>query len=210
MRRGKGVIGIILAGGRAIRMGGGDKGLLTLGGVAILERVLAAIRAQCDHVVINANGDPARFAAFGHPVIPDTVPDRPGPLAGILAGLDHVAAHHSEADFVLTVPGDAPFLPSDLVARLEDRRVADRAQIVQARSGDHDHGVVALWAVALRAELRAALAGEDLRKVGAFARRHAMATVTWPIHPIDPFHNVNTPEDLASAERAVGRVVASR
>ena len=195
------MIAIVLAGGRASRLGGGDKGFLPVGGLSILERVLEALRLQCERILINANGDPARLAHLGCEVVPDSLPDQPGPLAGILAGLDHVAKHHPEQDFVLTAPGDAPFLPHDLVARLEDGRMADRAAIVRARSGDHDHGVVALWSVALRADLRRALVEEDLRRVGAFARRHALATVTWPVQPVDPFLNVNTPEDLASAER---------
>ena len=209
------MIGIILAGGRSSRMGGGDKGLLPLDGLSILERVLASVRAQCDHVVINANGDPARFAAFGHPVIADSLPDHPGPLAGILAGLDHVADHHPEATAILTVPGDAPFLPLDLVARFQDCRITDGRiidlpWIVRARSGYHDHGVVALWSVALRADLRRALVDEDLRKVSAFAQRYPVASVTWPVLPIDPFLNINTPADLAAAERAAKAAVASK
>ena len=204
------MIGIVLAGGRASRMGGEEKGFLHVGGLAIIERVLAALRAQCETVVINANGDPARFAAFGYPVVPDLLPDRPGPLAGLLAGLDHVAVHHPEVGFVLTVPADAPFLPHDLVARLDDCRIADRAAIVHARSGDHVHGVVALWSVSLREDLRRALVEEGLRKVGAFAARHPLATVAWPAQPVDPFLNVNTPEDLAAAERAAAGFVANR
>ena len=202
------MIGIVLAGGRASRMGGTEKSFLAVGCLPIIERVLVALREQCGAVVINANGDPARFAAYGCAVVPDSLPDHPGPLAGLLAGLDHVAAHRPDTGFVLTVPGDAPFLPHDLVARLEDRRVADRASIVRARSGDNDHGVVALWSVALREDLRHALVVEGLRKVGAFAARHPLATVTWPSHPVDPFLNVNTPDDLVAAEKAA--LVAGR
>ena len=204
------MIGIVLAGGRASRMGGAEKGFLAVGGIPIIERVLAALREQCETIVINANGDPARYSVFGYPVVADSLPDRPGPLAGLLAALDHVATHRPEAGFVLTVPGDAPFLPHDLVARLEDRRVADRAAVVRARSGDYDHGIVALWSVALREDLRQALVVDGLRKVGAFAARHSLATVTWPSRPVDPFLNVNTPDDLADAESAAARVVAGR
>ena len=196
------MIGIVLAGGLARRMGGEEKAFLRVGGLAIIERVLAALRTQCKDVVINANGDPARFAGLGCRVVADTVPDRPGPLAGLLAGLDHVATHHPGSAFALTVPGDTPFLPFDLVARLEDRRLEDRAAIVRARSGDNDHGVVALWSVTLRQDLRHVLTQEGLRKVGAFAARHPVASVTWPTRPVDPFLNVNNPDDLAAAERA--------
>lgn len=204
------MIAIVLAGGLASRMGGEEKGFLRVGGIPIIERVLAALAGQCGTVIINANGDPARFAAFGCEVVPDGLPDRPGPLAGLLAGLDHVATHRPGDGFVLTVPADAPFLPDDLVARLEDRRVADGAAIVRARSGDNDHGVVALWSVSLREDLRRALVGEGLRRVGAFATRHPLATVSWPSHPFDPFLNVNTPEDLIVAEGALAALVAGR
>lgn len=204
------MIAIVLAGGLSSRMGGEEKGFLHIGGVPIIERVLAALRGQCETIVINANGNPARFAALGCLVVPDTLPDRPGPLAGLLAGLDHVAIHHPGDSFVLTVPADAPFLPEDLVARLEDRRVSDSAEIVNARSGDNAHGVVALWSTGLREDLRRALVGEGLRKVGAFAARYPLATVDWPSHPLDPFLNVNTPDDLVAAESAMASLVAGR
>lgn len=204
------MIGIVLAGGRASRMGGAEKGFLRVGGLSIMERVFAVLRDQCETIVINANGDPARFACFGCQVVADSLPDRPGPLAGLLAGLDHVAVHAPEAQFVLTVPADAPFLPPDLVARLEDRRVADRAAIVRARSGDYDHGIVALWSVALRHDLRRALVDAGLRKVAAFATRYPLATVAWPSHPVDPFLNVNSPADLALAERICAGSAAER
>ena len=195
------MIGIVLAGGQATRIGGGDKGALLVGGTTILERVVTRLRAQCDHVIINANGDSQRFAALQLPVVADTVVGQPGPLAGVLAALDHVASHHPDAPFAVTVPADTPFLPVDLVARLQDQRVADRAEIVCARSGDATHHVVALWSVTLRSNLRAALVDEDMRKVRSFMDRHAAAFVTWPTDPCDPFFNVNTRADLDQAER---------
>ena len=202
------MIGIILAGGQSRRMGGGDKGTRRVGGRSILDRVAAAMRPQCEHLVISANGDPERFASLGLPVAEDSVPDYPGPLAGVLAGLDHVAHHHPGAAFAVTVPTDTPFLPHDLIARLEDGRVADRAAIVCAHSGDAKHHVAALWSVALRAALRRALVEEGSRKVGAFITRHPVAYVTWPVEPYDPFLNVNTPEDLAVAERIAASLQA--
>ena len=200
------MIGIVLAGGRAARMGGGDKGALLVGGLPIIERVIARLRVQCDHVVINANGEPDRFASFGLPVFGDSLAGQPGPLAGVLAALDHVASHDPDAPFAVTVPADTPFLPLDLVARLQDQRVADRAEIVCARSGDATHHVVALWSVALRDDLRAALIDEDVRRVRSFLDRHAVAFVTWPTAPCDPFFNVNTPADLVEAERIAAAV----
>ncbi len=194
------MIGIILAGGRASRMGGGDKGLKAVAGMPILEGVIATMRLQCDHLVLNANGDAARFAAYGLPVVADDLPDNPGPLAGLLAGLDWCAAHHPEQPFAVTAPTDTPFLPKDFVARLQDVRIEDRAEIVCARSGGSTHPVAALWSVSLRHDLRRALTVEGLRKVGAFLDRHPVAYADWPVHPHDPFFNANAPDDLAQAE----------
>lgn len=194
------MIGILLAGGRARRLGGGDKGFRLVGGCSILERVVASMRSQCDRVVVNANGDPARFAALGLSIVADASSDQPGPLAGVLAGLDYVADHHPGMRFAVTVPADTPFLPMDLVARLEDRRVEDRAMIVCAGSGGRPHWTIALWTVELRHDLRRALSDNEPR-VSAFYERHPFAVVDWPVTPFDPFFNVNTPEDLAEAER---------
>ena len=152
------MIGILLAGGRADRLGGGDKGRHVVGTRPILDRVVATMRAQCDGLVLNINGDPARFAYLGLPMVADAIPGQPGPLAGVLAGLDHVAAHHPGLCFAVSVPIDTPFLPVDLVARLQDVRVADFASIVCARSGGRPHYVAALWAVDLRHDLRRTLA----------------------------------------------------
>ncbi len=193
------MIGIILAGGRATRLGGGDKGLRLVGGSPILDRVLATIRPQCEQVVVNAPGD--SFARFGLPLVDDDLPGNLGPLAGVLAGLDHVARAYPDAPFAVTVPTDTPFLPRDLVARLQDKRVADRAEIVCACSNGSTHPTVALWSVALRHELRRILVVEGVRRIHDVLVRHAVAYVTWPHEPVDPFFNVNTPEDLATAER---------
>ncbi len=195
------MIGIILAGGRATRLGGGDKGDHRVADEPILDRVIAAMRGQCDGLVISANGDPARFARFGLAVVPDEEDGRLGPLAGVLAALDHIARTAPDVAYAVSVPNDAPFLPLDLVARLQDRRIADRAAIVCARSGERTHPVVALWSVQLRADLRRALVEEGLRKVEVFLARHPFATVSWPCQPVDPFVNVNTPDDLRAADR---------
>ena len=193
------MISIILAGGAASRLGGGDKGLRCVGGVPIVARVAAALRGQCRHIVVNANGDAARLAFLGLPIIGDDLPDRPGPLAGILAGLDWAAVHHPEAPAALTVPTDAPFLPDDLVARLVAARV--EGSIACATSGGRVHFTTALWPVALRHDLRTALVEDGVRKVGLFMARHQVVTVEWPLEPFDPFFNANTPADLAEAER---------
>jgi len=192
-------LGLVLAGGRARRMGGGDKGLLEIGGVSILQRVIERMTPQCAGLVLNANGDPGRFSPFGLPVIPDEVPDFAGPLAGILAGLDWAARASPATEWVVSVPGDCPFLPRDLVARLHQARTAARLRLACARSGEWRHPVVALWPVALRGDLRRALFVEDLHKIEVFTARYGVAVTEWPDRPVDPFFNVNRPEDLAAA-----------
>jgi molybdenum cofactor guanylyltransferase len=179
-------------------MGGGDKVRLLIGGTTILARVLACIAPQCDRIVINANGDPARFADTGLPVVADSVPDFAGPLAGILAGLDWAAEHAPRCAWLLSVPGDCPFLPKDLAARLHDARSVSHSLLACARSGEWRHPVVALWPVMLREDLRRALR-DGLRKIEVWTARHGVAVVDWPAAPVDPFFNVNTPEDAASA-----------
>ncbi|MGX7741342.1 molybdenum cofactor guanylyltransferase MobA [Rhodopseudomonas parapalustris] len=194
---------VILAGGLARRMGGGDKPLRAVAGRPLLARVIERLQPQCRALALNANGDPARFAPFGLPVIADSVQGFPGPLAGILAALDWAAAQQPDATCVLTAPGDCPFLPHDLVARLNEARLAEAAEIAVAASGGHLHPVIALWPVALRDALRTALIDEDIRKVERVTARYPRAVVEWPVTPFDPFFNANTPEDVAEAERIV-------
>jgi molybdenum cofactor guanylyltransferase len=204
MRPGK-PLGVVLAGGLARRMGGGDKARLRIGGRTILERVLARFKPQCAALILNANGDPARFADTGLAVVPDSVPDFAGPLAGILAGLDWAAREAPDVADIVTVPGDCPFLPEDLVARLSAARAREAAPLACARSGEWRHPVVGLWPVALRGDLRNALVAEGLRKIEAWTARHGVAVADWPAAPIDPFFNINTPEDAAEAERIAAR-----
>jgi molybdopterin-guanine dinucleotide biosynthesis protein A len=196
-----GIPGLLLAGGLARRMGGGDKPMRQIAGRTILERAIARLQPQCEGLVLNANGNPARFARFGLPVIPDTVADFPGPLAGILAGLDWAAANRPEVGWILSAAADCPFLPHDLVARLRSALTEHGAQLAVAASGGQSHPVIGLWSVALRDELRHALVVEDVRKIDRWTSRYKVATVAWPAEPIDPFFNANTADDLAEAER---------
>ena len=193
--------GLVLAGGLARRMGGGDKGLIRIGGTTILERALARVGPQCAGLIINANGDPARFARFGLPVVADDVEGFAGPLAGILAGLDWLAASAPTIGWLASVPGDCPFLPGDLLRRLHAARAVAGAPLACAKSGDWRHPVVGLWPVELRADLRRALVDEGLRKIEVWTARHGIALAEWPAEPVDPFFNVNTPEDAAQAQR---------
>jgi molybdopterin-guanine dinucleotide biosynthesis protein A len=198
-------IGLILAGGLARRMGGGDKARIRIGGSTILQRVLTRLTPQCARVIINANGDPARFADTGLPVIADDVPGFAGPLAGILAGLDWAAANAPDVTDIVSVPGDCPFLPTELVQRLQAARSAEQKPLACARSGDWRHPVVGLWPVALRADLRHAVTVEDLHKIEIWTGRHGVAIAAWPDKPVDPFFNINTPADITEAERIVER-----
>jgi molybdopterin-guanine dinucleotide biosynthesis protein A len=193
--------GVILAGGLARRMGGGDKPMRTVGGRSILERVIERLMPQCDGLIINANGDTARFAPFGLPVIADTIEGFAGPLAGILAGLDWMAANQPHITWMLSAAGDCPFLPQDLVARLHHARRDNDAEIVAAASGTQSHHTIALWDVRLREGLRRALTVEDCRAIHRFTAQYRLATATWPDTPLDPFFNANTLEDLSEAER---------
>jgi molybdopterin-guanine dinucleotide biosynthesis protein A len=179
---------------------GGDKARIAIGGTSILQRVLACLTPQCSRIVINANGDPARFADTGLPVIADSVPDFAGPLAGILAGLDWAAQNVPAAEWLVSVPGDCPFLPKDLVTRLHEARVTSDVPLACARSGEWRHPVVGLWPVKLREDLRHALMSEGLHKIELWTARHGIAIAEWPTTPIDPFFNVNTPKDAAQAE----------
>ena len=195
------VVGVLLAGGQSRRMGGGDKCLRMLGGRPILARIIDHVRPQVRRLILNANGDPARFADYGLPVAGDSVEGFAGPLAGVLAGLDWAAAHAPDCPMVATVPTDAPFLPEDLVSRLLSAVEKEHANLACAASNGQAHPVVGLWPVRLRGELRRAITEEDVRKVDVWTARYRLATVEFPCVPVDPFLNVNRPEDLAEAER---------
>jgi molybdopterin-guanine dinucleotide biosynthesis protein A len=188
-------------------MGGGDKARIEIGGISILDRVLATLSGQTTDIIINANGDPKRFADTGLEVVPDNVAGFAGPLAGILTGLDWLAAQENGVEWLVSVPGDCPFLPEDLVERLHiaRRKMGAGVPLACARSGDWRHPVVGLWPLALRADLRKALVDEDLRKIEVWTARHGVAIADWPDQPIDPFFNVNTPEDAARAEQVAAQ-----
>lgn len=194
-------LGLLLAGGLARRMGGGDKPLRMIAGRTILAHVIERLVPQCESLLVNANGDPARFADYGLPVVADSVPDFAGPLAGILAGLDWMADNRPELDWLVSVAADTPFIPSDLVARLHEAREGQGVPLACAASGGWTHPVIGLWPVSLRADLRHALIVEDERKIDRWTARHGCASAQWPVDPVDPFFNANKPDDLAEAER---------
>ena len=185
---------VILAGGQSRRMGGGDKGLLALGSGTVIGSVIGRIAPQVAALAINANGDPARFLVYGLPVLPDSLPGHPGPLAGILAAMEWALGQ--KAGWVVTVPSDTPFVPRDLVARLT---AAQTALVVIVATGERIHPTCGLWSVTLRDDLAATLVRGD-RKVRDFTHRHGAAVVAFDPGPPDPFFNINTPADLAQAQ----------
>ena len=196
-------LGVLLAGGLARRMGGGDKPMRTIGGRTILARAIERLAPQCAGLILNANGDPHRFAFTGLIVVPDTVPGFAGPLAGILAALDWAAENRPGTEWVVSAAADSPFLPRDFVSRLHAAREAAGTRLACAESGGQPHPVNALWAVGLRDSLRHALVVEDERKIDRWTARHGIALAGWPNVPVDPFFNANTAEDLAEAERLI-------
>ena len=192
---------IILAGGRATRMGGGDKGLLALGGTTLLGHVIERITPQVAATALNANGDPGRLASFGLPVLPDPIEGQLGPLAGVLAGLDWAAGQGAET--VVSVAADTPFFPCDLVPRLVLAANGMQAPLALAATPDGRHPTFGLWPVSLRDDLRAALMG-GLRKVVQWTDAHGAQTAMFD-GAGDPFFNVNTPADLERARRIAAR-----
>ncbi|SDX13066.1 molybdenum cofactor guanylyltransferase [Albimonas donghaensis] len=197
------IYGVILAGGESRRMGGGDKGLEMVGRQPLLAHALARLSPQVPAFALNANGPRARFSAWGLEVIPDAAPDRPGPLAGVLAGLDWAAERGARG--IVTVAWDTPFFPRDLVPRLIDAAEAAGTPLAMAvtpdpRLGTARHPTFGLWDAGLREDLRACLAG-GMRRVVEWTARHGCAEAMFEAEPFDPFFNVNAPEDLAEAER---------
>jgi molybdopterin-guanine dinucleotide biosynthesis protein A len=200
------IVGLLLAGGQSRRMGGGDKALRLLAGQPLLDHVIARIGPQVGALVLNANGDPSRFARYGLPVVADSIADFAGPLAGILAGLDWAAANRPDCTLVVSVATDAPFLPADLVARLVEGMTEAGAELACAASCGQPHPVIGLWPVRLRDALRHAVAEEAIRKVDVWTARHRLATVDFPVTTIDPFFNANRPEDLDRAAALLSRI----
>ncbi len=194
------VAGILLAGGQSRRMGGGDKCLRLLGGRPILDRIIERARPQVARLVINANGDPERFTPFAVPVVADTVAGFVGPLAGVLTGMEWAAANAPESDWIATFATDAPFLPDDVIERLSEAVAGGAADMACALSGGRRHPVFGLWPVALRGDLRAALVDRGVRKVDDWTAGYNRREVEFTVDAIDPFFNVNRPEDLAAAE----------
>ncbi len=201
-----GVVGILLAGGRARRMGGGDKCLRRLGGKTLLAHAVARLEPQVGPLVLSANGDAGRFDEYGLTVVADVIEGFAGPLAGILTGLQWAREHAPDCPWMVSAPTDTPFLPVDLVASMKLAVDEIGADLACAMSRGRSHPVVGLWPVRLADELRQALIGEDIRKIDRWTARYRLATAEFPADPVDPFFNANRPEDLAEAERLLAAV----
>ncbi|MDH3700152.1 MAG: molybdenum cofactor guanylyltransferase MobA [Alphaproteobacteria bacterium] len=200
-----GIAGVVLAGGLARRMGGGDKCLRLLAGRPLLGHIVERVRPQVGVLAINANGDPERFADFGLPVVADSIDGFAGPLAGVLAGMEWAVEAAPDCSWLASFPGDSPFLPRDLVARFVEAIERDGADMACAASNGRAHPVAGLWPVRLVADLRRAMVEEEIRKVDIWTARYRLATVNFDADPIDPFFNANRPDDLSLAEQMLGR-----
>ncbi|NQV55776.1 MAG: molybdenum cofactor guanylyltransferase MobA [Rhodospirillales bacterium] len=200
-------LGVILAGGLARRMGGGDKCFRPLAGRVVLDWIVERAGAQCSPLIINANGDAARFDKYGLAVIADEVEGFAGPLAGILAAMDWCRLNHPDITWIASFPADAPFIPMDFVSRCREAAGARSAELVTAKSGGRTHPVCGLWNVTLADDLRRALIDEDIRKIDLWTARYNLAEVAFEIDPFDPFYNINQAEDLAEAEEIAKRLV---
>ena len=193
------VLGVVLAGGRARRLGGGDKALVEIDGRPLLAHAIDRLAPQVSQIAINANGAPSRFDSFGLPVVADSVDGFAGPLAGVLAGLDWAADNTAACGRIVTVATDAPFFPKDLVACLIAAADSADAKLACAKSADRHHPVFGLWPVGLREDLRHALVEEGIRKVDLWTVRHTLAVASFPASVVDPFFNINRPEDVVAA-----------
>ncbi len=195
--------GVLLAGGTARRMGGGDKCLRMLGGQTLLARIVVRVGPQVAGLMLNANGDGARFADYGLPVVADgfgaSAGDGAGPLAGVLTGMEWAVAEVPTAQWLATFPTDAPFLPLDLVARMREQALAADVQLARGFSDGRHHPVIGLWHLSLQGSLRRALVEEGVRKVDVWTARHGIVDVAYDLKPVDPFFNANKPEDLEIA-----------
>ena len=193
------IVGVILAGGKSTRMGGGDKCLALLAGQTLLSRAIARARPQVHELLLNANGDPARFAGAKLPLLPDVIENYAGPLAGILTALEWARDARPSCTHVVSFASDTPFFPMDLVAHLIRAAKEKQLPLACAASGGRAHPVFGLWPVALADDLRHAMMRENMRKMDAWTARHGVALAEYPVTTIDPFFNINHPEDFAQA-----------
>jgi molybdopterin-guanine dinucleotide biosynthesis protein A len=203
-------VGVILAGGQARRMGGGDKALLMLAGETLLGRAIARAKPQVQDLIINANGDPARFAVYGLPVIADRVQGFLGPLAGILSALEWMRAHRPNARWLASFACDSPIFPTDMVEQLVSLARETQSRITVAESGGRTHPVFAVWSAEIAETSESVLVKDGFRKVEDWIAGFPHRSLGFSVDPVDPFLNVNTPGQLAFAEDFIARQGAIR
>lgn len=208
MTRPSKVLGVILAGGLARRMGGGDKSLIELAGKPLLAHVIDRLKSQTGNLILNANGDGARFAAYHLPVVPDPIDGAQGPLAGVLAGLDWARENAPQCDWVVSVASDTPFFPEDLIDKMMTAVEATGADMACAASNQRAHPVFGLWPVKLAGDLRIALIDENIRKVDVWTGRYKCEVVDFEAEIFDPFFNVNRPEDIEQARMIAEKILS--
>jgi molybdenum cofactor guanylyltransferase len=196
-------VGVILAGGQGRRMGGVDKAMLPLGGTTLIERAIARASVQVSDLIINANGDPQRFAHLGLPVVADRVGGFVGPIAGVLAGFEWMRSNRPKARWLASFSCDTPFFPMDMVERLVEKARSERAKVAVAESDSQQHHIFAVWSADISASSEEVLVQRGMRKMGDFIAIFPNARVSFAAHPIDPFMNINTPEELARAEEYI-------
>ena len=193
-------LGCVLAGGLSRRMGGLEKAFIPLGGRPLLMHVLMRLERQVGMAIVNANGSPERFLGVSPNIVPDSVDGFPGPLAGVLTGIEWAIENAPHIKWVVTCACDTPFLPRDFVSGLFQALERDGAEMVCAASGGQNHPVFGLWPVSLASELREAIVDDGVRKVDAWTGEYKLAIAQFPITPYDPFFNTNRPEDIGKAQ----------
>ena len=190
--------------------GGGDKNLLRLLGKSILQHVVERTEPQVDKLILNANGESSRFSEFGFPVVRDVIEGYAGPLAGILTGLEWASANVPNCHWVVTFATDAPFVPKNLVAKLQQSIEVEGADIACAISNDRTHPPFAIWPVQLKDQLRAAMVDEEMRKIDLWTARYKVAHVPFQVDGMDPFFNINKPHQLKEAESYLSSLKAQK
>jgi molybdopterin-guanine dinucleotide biosynthesis protein A len=194
------ILGVILAGGKSRRMDGRDKATIELGGKPLIAHAIDRVTPQVDRLILNANDNTDRLQQFALPIVGDVIPDHAGPLAGILSAMIWAQENSPTTIWVASFPTDAPFLPNDLVTRLLAAICEDDSRLACATSLGRTHPVVGLWPISLVDDLMSAMRDEEIHKIDLWTARHPLSEVEWPADPVDPFMNINTPEDLVKAE----------
>jgi len=207
MARSTPIVGVLLAGGLSRRMGGGDKNQLQLGGKLILDRLIDRVKPQVSTLILNANGDAERFSKYDLPVVGDVIDGFAGPLAGVLTGLEWASEHEPACEWVATFATDAPFVPEDMVAKLLHAIVGENADMACAMSNGRTHPPFALWPVRLKDDLHRAMVDEDMRKIDLWTARYQIVHVPFENPDLDPFFNINKPENLSEAERFLEQAI---